>query len=466
MSDFSDAYFRASKDFSGVNGALESERFVIDVQSAIDNALAAMKNESDRLSNVGINFVKGNIAEFWHAGTLKVSAVAKGNQEVWSEALVNCKTGQDVAYGNASAASHAELKYYQDATKTAKELGNPAYSGSQKIVPSDQLDGVIAESQKQAVRNQDIRPEVSAAYQDTADTVSDRIEVDGITSKPLTEGDAKNIASELKRDGEIDPDTYGLNTESFIEWSDIFRESGSAALNAAAFSAALTAAPHVYRLIEKSIKTGELDANLIREGAVHVLSSTSAAGLRGGLAAVIAGSCKAGLMGQSLKVVSPTAIGMATAMALNSIENSWRYVQGHISGKELASNSSRDAVALIMGGSGAILGQMLIPVPMLGALLGNLVGSTIGAVGVNYANNKALGICIESGWTFWGLVDQSYVVPEHVLREAGFDLFAPQYFKPELFAVNKFNMQRFQANRVGFTFLRRGVIALNTVGYQ
>lgn len=466
MSEFADAYFRASKDFSGVSGALESAGFVSDVQSALDSALAAMAKEAERRANVGVDYVKGNIAEVWHAETLNVSAVAKGNDEIWATAVNNNKTGEDVAYGSASAASHAELKYYRTAEDTARQLGNPAYSDSQKIVPSDQLDGVIAESQKQAARNQDRRPEVSAAYQDTADTVSDRIEVDGVTSKPLTEGDAKSIASELKRDGEIDPDIYGLNTESFIEWTDIFRESGSAALNAAAFSAALTAAPHVYRIIERCIQTGELDTKLIREGASHVLSNSAAAGLRGGLAAVITGSCKAGLMGQSLKGISPTAIGMATAMALNSIENSWRYAQGHISGKELAFNSSRDAVALMMGGGGAILGQMIIPVPLLGALLGNLVGSTLGAVGVSYANNKVLGICVESGWTFWGLVDQSYEVPEYVLREAGFDLFAPQYFKPEVFTVTKFNIQSFQADRIGFTFLRRGVIAFNRVGYQ
>ena len=136
---------------------------------------------------------------------------------------------------------------------------------------------------------------------DTADTVSDRIEVDGITSKPLSEGDAKSIASDFKRDGEVDPDAYGLNTESFIEWSDIFSESGSAALNAVAFSAALTAAPHVYRIVAQYMQSGQLDARLIREGAGQVLASSSGAGLRGGLAAVITGSCKAGLMGQSLK---------------------------------------------------------------------------------------------------------------------------------------------------------------------
>jgi len=397
--------------------------------------------------------------------SIEVDVLAKGNNEVWAEALVNCKTGQDVAYGNSSEASLAELKYYGSAKNTAGALGNPAYVGNQKVVPTDQLEGVIAASQKQAARNQDIRPEVAAAYQDTADTVSDRIEVDGITSKPLSEGDAKSIASDFKRDGEVDPDAYGLNTESFIEWSDIFSESGSAALNAVAFSAALTAAPHVYRIVAQYMQSGQLDARLIREGAGQVLASSSGAGLRGGLAAVITGSCKAGLMGQSLKGISPTAVGMATAMALNSIENSWRYAQGQISGKELAFYSSRDAVALMMGGGGAVLGQMIIPVPVLGALLGNLVGSTLGAVGVSYANNKVLGICVESGWTFWGLVDQSYEVPEEVLNEAGFDLFARQVFKPEQFNVAHFNTQSFQEARLGFTVLRRGVISFNAVGY-
>ncbi len=465
MTDFADAYYRASRDFSGVAGALDSAAFVNDVQATIDLALEALQKEAERRARVDVNFVKGNIAEVWHAETLKVSAVAKGNDDIWANVVGNNKPGQDVAYGNSTTASRAELKYYKTAVDTAKQLGNPAYSDSQKIVPTDQVEGVVTESQKQAARNRDTRPDVAAAYQDTADTVSDRIEVDGITSKPLSESDAKSIASDFKKNGEIDPDAYGLNTESFIEWSDIFRESGSAALNAAAFSAALTAAPHVFRIVAQYMQSGQLDARLIREGASQVLASSSSAGLRGGLAAVITGSCKAGLMGQSLKGISPTAVGMATAMALNSIENSWRYAQGQISGKELAFNSSRDALALIMGGGGAVLGQMIIPVPMLGALLGNLVGSTLGAVGVSYANNKVLGICIESGWTFWGLVDQSYEVPEEVLKEAGFDLFACKVFKPEQFNATRFNTQYFQEARLDLRVLRRGVISFNTVGY-
>jgi len=465
MSAFADAYYRSSKDFAGVTGALESADFVSEVQVAIDIAVEALAKEAARRTNVAADYVKGNLAEVWHAETLNVSAVAKGQDNVWALALGTNKPGQDVVYGDGAGTSHAELKYYKTGVDTARQLGNPDYSNSQKVVPSDQLAEVVAESKYQAIRNQEIRPEVAAGYQHTADTVSDHIEVENAASKPLSQVDAKGMALEFKRDGSIDPESYDLNTECFVEWSDIFRESGSAALNAAAFSAALTAAPHVYRIISRCVASGELDAAIIREGAGQVLSSATTAGLRGGVAAIITGSCKAGLMGNVLKGVSPSAVGMATAMALNSIENSWRYAHGSLSGKELAFNSSRDAVALMMGAGGAALGQVIIPVPVLGALLGNLVGSTLGSVGATYANDKVLGICVESGWTFWGLVEQSYAVPEDVLQAAGFDLFARQSFALKAFGVASFNAQYFKTDGLQFTLLRRGVVGFNAIGY-
>ena len=465
MSTFADAYRRASRDSAGVSGALESADFINEVEIAIGMATDALAKEAGRRANVGVDYVKGNLAEVWHAETLNVSAVAKRADDVFACAVGTNKTGQDVLYGSASGTSQAELKYYKTAEETARQLGNPAYSSGDKIVPSDQLDGVIAESMKQAERNREGRPDVAAAYQNTADSVSDRLEVGGASSKPLSEADAKGMATDFKRDGKIDPEDYGLNTEGFVEWSDIFRESGSAVLNAAAFSAAVTAAPHVHAILAHYLKSGEFDPALMREGASQVFSSAGAAAVRGGLAAVITGSCKAGLMGRSLKSVSPTAVGMATAMALNSIENTWRYAQGEISGKELAFLSSRDAVALIAGGGFAVLGQMIIPIPVFGALLGNLVGSTLGSMGVNYANSKVLGICVESGWTFFGLVEQSYSVPEEVLKSAGFDIFARKVFASSAFNTPRFKLQPFAPDSVGFTLLRRGVIGFNTVGY-
>jgi hypothetical protein len=80
------------------------------------------------------------------------------------------------------------------------------------------------------------------------------------------------------------------------------------------------------------------------------------------------------------------------------------------------------------------VGQLIIPIPWLGALAGNLVGSTLGAVVFEGANQVVLGVCVESGWTFWGMVSQNYTVSEDVLRQAGFDTFCAHSFNKQSFS--------------------------------
>ena len=101
MSEFKEAYRDASKYYSGAC-ALESAKFVDEVQKAVDEAVLALKNEAVRLDNVSVNFTKGNLAEVWHSETLKVSAAAKVNSEIKAEVLGTNKTGQDISYGDSS----------------------------------------------------------------------------------------------------------------------------------------------------------------------------------------------------------------------------------------------------------------------------------------------------------------------------------------------------------------------------
>ena len=64
------------------------------------------------------------------------------------------------------------------------------------------------------------------------------------------------------------------------------------------------------------------------------------------------------------------------------------------------------------------------------------------------------------------LVDQSYLVPEEILEQAGFDLFKAQLFQFKRFKAIMFRTDKFQPQEVGFTLLRRGVISFNTIGYE
>jgi hypothetical protein len=273
------------------------------------------------------------------------------------------------------------------------------------------------------------------------------------------------LAKDLRRDGDIDVNKFGLNTEYFVEWTDVARQAGQAALHAAVMAAALRAAPHIWEVSREYLESGQIDSEDIINRGQAILTGAGSAGLRGGIAAALSVSCQKGLMGEFGKSLSPLAIGMATTLTLNAIEYSFQLQLGRITNREFAHHCMRDTWALSTGMLGATAGQLIIPVPVLGALAGNLVGSTLGALAFEGANQTILGICVESGWTFFGMISQDYTVPEEVLREAGYDLFCTQSFSVQSFSTGGFQVRSFETNSLSFTPIRRGVLSATSIGY-
>ena len=125
---------------------------------------------------------------------------------------------------------------------------------------------------------------------------------------------------------------------------------------------------------------------------------------------------------------------MATTLTINVMDYSIKLYQGRITSQDFAHKCLKDTFVLSTGMLGASIGQMVIPIPVLGALAGNIVGSTMGVVLFEGGRQVILGICKESGWTFFGLVEQDYTVPEDVLREVGYDIFQHQFiYHPIIF---------------------------------
>lgn len=468
MSEFQEEYARVIDNIGGVAGTFESSEYVSNVQKAVDKAIDALRREAAHRANVDEHYLKGWLAEQWHAETLKVSAAARGRNDVWARVSGNNKPGEDLHYGDSTISKVAEIKYYKDNPKrpgenTAKAISHPKYSGKVKIVPSDQKENVIKAAERLARKNTN-RPQ-AAHYQDTANNADDRARVGNASSKPLAEKQGHEMAKDFRKNGDIDSNKYGLNSESFVEWLDVARQAGEAALHAAILSAALSAAPHIWATLKEYVETGEIDAHTLADRGQAVLLGAGTAGLRGGVAAGLTAACKTGLMGGALKGISPTAIGLATTITLNAIAYSIKLQQGEISGQEFAHHCLRDTFVLTSGMCGAAVGQLVIPIPILGALAGNLVGSTFGAVVFEGANQVVLGICVESGWTFFGMVKQDYIVSEDVLRHAGYDLFTTHSFPKQSFSTSSFSVQSFNANSLSFTPVRRGVISCNAIGY-
>ncbi|MEM5513387.1 hypothetical protein WNY79_10885 [Pseudoalteromonas sp. AS84] len=463
MSVFTDNFQSVLNAMGSAHAIHVSTDYINNVNLAIDSACETIKSEALRTRNVDIQFAKGNIAEAYHTGTFNVSAAAKGQADISAEMILNNKTGEDIRYGKLGSDEHiAELKYYATGEKTAKALNNPAYSSGDKIVPADQLDDVRQAASRESIRNAEIRPDVSDNYNHTAEHSSDRLEYDNVSSTPLSNQEAIDLTAELKSEESTD---YDLNIEEFVEWSDIARESGQAALSAAAFSAALSAAPYLAKAIMNGIKDGELDIVSLSKGASAVATSTPQIAFRALIAAAILNSSKAGYCGEVMKELSPNAIGMATSMVINTISHSLKYARGDISGSEVALNSIKDAMALASGLYGATLGSFIIPIPVMGALIGNIIGSMVGATVFQYSHSITLGICVESGWTMFGFVDQDYQVSEDILKQCGFDLLNLQRFNQANFEPQRFQAQSIEIQTTNISFLRRGVIGISTVGY-
>ena len=113
----------------------------------------------------------------------------------------------------------------------------------------------------------------------------------------------------------------------------------------------------------------------------------------------------------------------------------------------------------------------MIEVPVVGYMLGSFLGSLIGSFTYNAGYKVALSFCVDSGFTMFGLVEQNYELPKELLREIGVDVldnetFEFDTFEPDTFEVDSFNFDSFAPDTLGITFLRRGVIGVNKVGYM
>ncbi len=465
MSEFEQSFKSATNAFGGTFGTSQGEIYAKNIENAIGNAHRILLGEANHRVNVSEDYLKGWLAEQWHAETLKVSAAARGRDDVWARVQSNNTPGEDVLFGNADQSFVAEVKYYKTGEDTAKAISRPDYENSFKVIPGDQKEDVINAAERLAIKNQVNRPEQADHYQDTAERASDRLHVGNASSKPLDEQIAKEMAKEFKRDGDIDPKKYGLASENFVEWTDIARQSGEAALHAAVLSAAISAAPYIWACIEKSIKEGKISLDSLTSNSPDILFAAGAAGLRGGIAACLTASCKTGLLGESLKSLSPVAIGMATTITINTISHAIRLRNGKISKNEFAFNCLRDTFVLASSMGGAYIGQMLIPIPILGSLAGNIVGATLGSVVFYGTNHIMLGMCVENGWTFFGLVDQNYSIPEDILKKSGFDLIQLNRFSPSIFEYHRFSYNKFEFNKLEIAQVKRGMITCRAVGY-
>lgn len=501
MVNFEDGYKFFVDNSSAIIGAEMSDYYVENVDEEIKklitdlNSLEGFKTSSKML--------KGDIAEFWHSGTFNIKAVLEGSDH---RAFVD--RSHDFASTDISTnfGDRYGLKFYSDGQASAKAqatsvfqrfkeyqssggkdnlekflndrgydnvdsvLNDPIYSGQIRVIPRDQLKEATKWLSDMIKKESARRPEQVHRYQETLDLLNDRLkDNEGIESIPLSKKEAEQLAT-LAKQGKINAEDLGLTTEELIKFDHIMQQAFKAGLTAATISVVLKVAPEIYKAISYLIKNGEIDGEQFKKIGFAAVSGGAEGFIRGTVSSALTTCCKAGLLGEALKVVDPTIIGTVTVLTLNVVKNAYSVAIGNKTKQQLTGELIRDmyvsACSLVGGG----FTQAFIEVPILGYLIGSFVGSIVGSFTYSIGEKAVLSFCVDSGFTMFGLVEQDYTLPKEVLEEMGIDTFDYETFEvasfePDTFEFDTFQADTFNPDTLGIKFLRRGVIGVSKVGY-
>ncbi|MCR5317761.1 MAG: hypothetical protein K6E22_05985 [Treponema sp.] len=509
MSTFSDGYdFFVKNTVGGNAGAVHGNNYVGNVEKKISklaedmNAFEGFKTSSDKL--------KGDIAEYWHADSHNIDAALKGKTAI-AEVLRSHGLGsvdvqiEDKGYS---------LKYYKDGADSAKQqaksfyeryreylsqtqqtdgdisfeqylknsnvknddiekiMHSALYGNQGRLIPKEQLEKATEFLKRKITEESTKRPQLVQKYQETLDFLTDRIQSSkGTESIPLTEAESRQIAN-LAKNGKFDPKEFGFEPKELISDKYIFAEALKAGLSATVISAVLSAAPKIYKMFETLIEEGEIDKEKLLDAGGIVLSDSSEAFLKGGISAALTIACEAGKLGELATTLNPSIIGAATVIALNTVKYSIQLAMGRMTKGEFADACMRDMFIMSSSIALGMAFQAIMPeLPVFGYLLGSFIGSMAGTFIYNTGYKMFISFCVESGFTFFGIVDQDYRLPDDILNQIGvktlsYDRIETKTLKFKTLDVKTIETKQIETKKLDFAFVRRGVIGVNKIGYM
>ena len=292
----------------------------------------------------------------------------------------------------------------------------------------------------------------------------------------------------MAKEGGVNSEDLHLTTEELTKYTHILKQSYKAGLTAATISMVLQVAPEIWNAVAYLIKNGYVDEKQFKKIGFAALTGAGEGFVRGTVSAAITASCLSGVFGKSFKKVNPSVVGVVTVLVMNSMKNSYKVFTGEMNRSEMVTELIKEMFITTCAFSMGLLGNAYIKIPLpkflsqlnevvpLGYMIGSFVGSIAGSVIYSSIYNPVLSFCVDSGFTLFGLVDQNYELPEEMLKEIGIEVFEYKKFEFKKFEYKKFEFKKFEVQkkknrksnytRFDTTFLRRGVIGVNCIGYM
>ncbi|MDO4809325.1 MAG: hypothetical protein Q4A04_05115 [Eubacteriales bacterium] len=332
---------------------------------ALDDALyqknvelaQALERSSDGHINMNPN-LDGNMAEHLIADTAELSGYLQGNsvkvevREAYTANSVdvrayNLKTGECQNY---------QLKFGKDAQHTIQMLESGNYNNQRIVVPKEQL-AEIQEYYRAKGSNK---------------TITDHIDAWGAKGKAYTKEEMKALQEEAQKSNKSPEYDY-----SDLGNKDLALHVGK---NAGVFALQSAAIATGFNLAKKAIEGEEIEAEEMVPLALKTGADTSVKTVAAGAltVAVRRGAFKILSVSTPAKVISSiVSVGVENAKVLCKMASGeLNLVQGI---DQMRRNTCVTIYGIVAAAKGAAIGQVLIPIPIVGSFIGGVVGSFAGS---------------------------------------------------------------------------------------
>lgn len=338
------------------------------------NPLRAMQAGVSRLRAIAnewygapVQSVAGRMAEELHVATFNADAAAKHSplRAATTASRGNLYAPADVTVVDASGRQllEAQLKYNGNARSTTKNISSSKYDGMLRLVPADQVDRV-----RVLARGRGVYRAARRNYAATANGATDRLEVGGARSSPLSLGEALDAASNPTR------------AASRLLSKHLGKALKNGAIAGAAIGGGLSAISNCVALGRGTKSAASASFDTLKD---TVNSSATGAAVGGIALAAETALMRVGAAG--------LANGAApVALALTAVEvgkDTGRLLLGQIDGTEFTKSAGRSVAkgGLTWAGmeGGAALGTLVAP--GVGTAVGAFVGGVAGALAGGWA---------------------------------------------------------------------------------
>lgn len=360
-----------------------SAEFQRGLDAAVARASKALRESMERRNSLGVDQAQGLFAEQWHAHTFNINAYKKGARSLVAEVLESTeRASPDVVIRDGSEESlSVQLKYHKSGANTAKRFWNPEYDGQVKVVPSDQLAEVRSVSVNKTLT--DARLHVKHSARHTAEAASDRLHARGVESRRLSRSESARGTERTRAGEDVLSSMRGLSGQ------EIGVKAAKGGALAAGVGFALAFAPRMLLLIEawrKGQGLGDPDFDaLLREGFHGGAREALRSGLQGAVSTALIHATAAGHLGQELADLGPGPLGAMSVVILKAISDGAALYRGDIDTATFAWRTVTTAAVSSCSCAGAAFGQALIPIPVLGAMVGSSLGGLVAKVGISGA---------------------------------------------------------------------------------